>query len=89
MTDPKENKNGRSSVRGRRALRNAGAILTAAVFAVSLFSTVFSLAGASSARAADREAGAPSVVDAEELVLPVTRMNAYLPCGQTARWTQK
>ena len=26
-------------------------------------------------------------VDAEELMLPVSKMNALLPCGQTARWT--
>ena len=29
------------------------------------------------------------ILDAEVLVLPLKRMNAYLPCGQTARWTQK
>lgn len=28
-------------------------------------------------------------VDAQELMLPVTKMNAFLPCGQTARWTLK
>lgn len=28
-------------------------------------------------------------VDAEELMLPVTKMGVLLPCGQTARWTAK
>ena len=28
-------------------------------------------------------------VDAEELMLPVSEMGIYLPCGQTARWTAK
>ncbi len=68
MTDPNASKNGRTHVRGRRALRNAGAILTATVFAVSLFSTVFSLAGASSARAAETRGPAASVVAADRPV---------------------
>lgn len=28
-------------------------------------------------------------VEADELMLPVSKMDAYLPCGQTARWTAK
>ena len=28
-------------------------------------------------------------VEAEELMLPVSKMGIYLPCGQTARWTSK
>ena len=28
-------------------------------------------------------------VDAEELMLPVSKMGVLLPCGQTARWTSR
>ncbi len=79
MTDGRDNRKGRSSVRGRRTIRTVWALLATAVFAFSAISTAVTLMNASSALPVSGGASAPSVVTSKQTRLsyvgPKTALN--------------